>query len=153
MTLQTKFHVPRPNIEDFQILPRAPEGVEPQGVYKSGPRRKFEKMKKMYGGNHLTKLCTKFGVNPKKLSGSKIGGTVWDGQTDRGTDGQSEYNIHSASRVYKNIYIIQLVSPPYTHISAISQCIYSPDIRGRSSQYVVPPQRLALLQSQCGTKI
>ena len=62
-------------------------------------------MKKTYGGNHLTKLCTKFGVNPKKLSGSKIGGTVWDrqteGQTEGQTDGQSEYNIHSASRVYK----------------------------------------------------
>ena len=55
-------------------------------------------MKKTYGGNHLTKLCTKFGVNPKMLSGSKIGGTVWDRQTDR----QDENNIHSASRVYKN---------------------------------------------------
>ena len=54
-------------------------------------------MKKTVGGNHLTKLCTKFGVNPKMLSGSKSGGFVWDGQTD----GQSENNIHSASRVYK----------------------------------------------------
>ena len=43
-------------------------------------------MKKTVGGNHLTKLCTKFGVNPKMLSGSKSGGFVWDGQTDRRTD-------------------------------------------------------------------
>ena len=45
------------------------------GVYKSGPGRKFEKM------NHHTKLCTKFGVNPKMLSESKIGRFVWDRQT------------------------------------------------------------------------
>ena len=89
MTLQTKFQVPRPNIKDFKILP-----WDPEGVYKSGPRRK---LKKTYRGNYLTKLYTKFGVNPKMLSGSKIGGTVWDGQTD----GQDENNIHSASRVYK----------------------------------------------------
>ena len=63
-------------------------------------------MKKMYWGNHLTKLCTKFGVNPKMLSGSKIGGNCM-GQTDRRTDRQrqDENNIHSASRVYKNCFL------------------------------------------------
>ena len=90
MTLQTKFHVPRPNIEDFKIFPWDTKGGGLRGSINRAPtRRKFEKMKKTYRGNHLTKLCTKFGVNPKMLSGSKIGRFVWD----RRTDTQDENNI------------------------------------------------------------
>ena len=64
---------------------------------------KFEKMKKSSAGNHLAKLCTKFGVNPKMLSGSISGGFVWDrdrwmdGQTDRRTEWK-QYTLRFANR-------------------------------------------------------
>ena len=58
-------------------------------------------MKNIYGGNNLTKLCTKFGFNPKISNGSKIGGTPRDRATDGRTDRESKNIINSASRIYK----------------------------------------------------
>ena len=47
MTPQLKFQVPRPNIEDFQILPRDPERL--RGSMDQAPEGNLKKRKKSMG--------------------------------------------------------------------------------------------------------